>query len=149
VGEGTNSATPLAWPHAEYIKLVRSVRDGENFSKLPVVDQRYPLSGGGGTVPVTFECSQGHTTWGQSVYLVGNIPELGNWGPGAGRILKPTSYPTWRETYAMPAGTTFEWKGIKRWENYPTNPEVNWEPGSNNVTTTPASGSMVVNDCRF
>lgn len=149
LGEGTNSATPLAWPHAEYIKLVRSVRDGENFSKLPVVDQRYPLSDGGGTVAVTFECSQGHTTWGQSVYLVGNIPELGNWDPGAGRILKPTSYPTWRETYAMPAGTTFEWKGIKRWENYPTNPEVIWEPDSNNVTTTPASGSMVVNDCGF
>ncbi len=27
VGEGTDSATPLAWSHAEYIKLLRSLRD--------------------------------------------------------------------------------------------------------------------------
>jgi glucoamylase len=41
VGKGTNSATPLAWPHAEYIKLVRSYRDRENFSKFSVVADRY------------------------------------------------------------------------------------------------------------
>jgi glucoamylase len=147
-GEGTNSATPLAWPHAEYIKLVRSIRDGKNFNKLAVVDSRYPPSNGG-PVEVTFECSQGHTVWEQSVYVVGSIPELGNWDPGAALILSPTSYPTWRDTYNMPANTTFEWKGIKRWENYPANNEVIWEPGSNNTITTPASGSLVVNDCSF
>jgi glucoamylase len=27
IGEGTDSATPLAWSHAEYIKLLRSLRD--------------------------------------------------------------------------------------------------------------------------
>jgi glucoamylase len=27
LGEGTDSATPLAWSHAEYIKLLRSLRD--------------------------------------------------------------------------------------------------------------------------
>ena len=27
VGEGTDSATPLAWSHAEYVKLLRSLRD--------------------------------------------------------------------------------------------------------------------------
>ncbi|NOQ95979.1 MAG: glucan 1,4-alpha-glucosidase [Desulfobacterales bacterium] len=147
-GNGTNSATPLAWSHAEYIKLVRSIRDGENFSKFAVVDDRYPLSGGG-TVQVTFECSQGHTIWGQSVYIVGNISELGDWNPGAAQILSPTSYPTWRNTYNMPASTTFEWKGIKRWETFPANAEVIWEPGQNNVITTPASGSMIVTDCQF
>ena len=26
-GQGTDSATPLAWSHAEYIKLLRSLRD--------------------------------------------------------------------------------------------------------------------------
>jgi glucoamylase len=41
IGEGTNSATPLAWPHAEYIKLVRSYRDKANFSKFQVVVDRY------------------------------------------------------------------------------------------------------------
>ena len=41
VGEGTNSATPLAWPHDEYIKLVRSYRDKANFSKFQIVAERY------------------------------------------------------------------------------------------------------------
>ena len=41
LGEGTNSATPLAWPHAEYIKLLRSYRDAANFSRFPVVADRY------------------------------------------------------------------------------------------------------------
>ena len=41
LGEGTNSATPLAWPHAEYIKLVRSYRDEANFSSFPVVAEHY------------------------------------------------------------------------------------------------------------
>ena len=41
LGEGTNSATPLAWPHAEYIKLVRSYRDEANFSRFPNVAARY------------------------------------------------------------------------------------------------------------
>ncbi len=147
-GEGTNSATPLAWSHAEYIKLVRSIRDGENFSKFAVVDNRYPLPVDG-TVEVTFQCSQGFTILGQSVYIVGNISELGNWDPGAAQILTPDSYPTWRKTCNMPANKTFEWKGIKRWEIYSANPEVIWEPGENNVTTTPASGSMIVTDCQF
>lgn len=148
-GEGTNSATPLAWPHAEYVKLVRSIRDGKNVSKLDVVDSRYPPSNGGGTVQVTFECAQGHTTWGQSVYVVGNLNELGNWDPAAAQVLSPTGYPTWRKTYNLPASTTFEWKGIKRWEDYASNKEVIWEPDPNNVTTTPASGSMIVTDCVF
>jgi glucoamylase len=29
VGEGTNAATPLAWTHAEYVKLLRSYSDGK------------------------------------------------------------------------------------------------------------------------
>jgi len=33
LGEGTNSATPLAWSHAEYIKLLRSLRDQKVWDK--------------------------------------------------------------------------------------------------------------------
>jgi len=40
-GEGTNSATPLAWTHAEYIKLVRSIRDQQVWDNYPIVDKRY------------------------------------------------------------------------------------------------------------
>jgi glucoamylase len=37
----TGSATPLAWAHAEYIKLVRSAADGKVFDRLDVVASRY------------------------------------------------------------------------------------------------------------
>jgi len=40
-GGPTGSAMPLAWGHAEYIKLVRSVSDGQVFDLLPVVADRY------------------------------------------------------------------------------------------------------------
>lgn len=40
-GEGTNSATPLAWTHAEYIKLLRSVHDGAVWDYYPPVGERY------------------------------------------------------------------------------------------------------------
>lgn len=38
-GEGTNSATPLAWTHAEYVKLVRSLNDKQVWDYYPVVEQ--------------------------------------------------------------------------------------------------------------
>lgn len=40
-GEGTNSATPLAWTHAEYVKLLRSFSDRQVWDRYPVVRARY------------------------------------------------------------------------------------------------------------
>ncbi len=40
-GEGTNGATPLAWSHAEYIKLLRSLNDQQVWDRYPPVEQRY------------------------------------------------------------------------------------------------------------
>ena len=45
-GRPTGSAMPLMWAHAEYIKLLRSVRDGAVFDRIAAVADRY-LSGGG------------------------------------------------------------------------------------------------------
>ncbi len=41
LGEGTNSATPLAWTHAEYIKLLRSLADRAVWDRYAPVEQRY------------------------------------------------------------------------------------------------------------
>ena len=41
VGQGTNSATPLAWTHAEYIKLLRSTADGQVWDLYPLTAQRF------------------------------------------------------------------------------------------------------------
>ena len=40
-GGPTGSALPLLWAHAEYVKLVRSIRDGQVFDRLAPVHARY------------------------------------------------------------------------------------------------------------
>ncbi len=51
LGDPAGSAMPLAWAHAEYIKLVRSARDGRVFDRIAAVEARY----GAGPVPSPFE----------------------------------------------------------------------------------------------
>lgn len=41
LGKPAGSAMPLMWAHAEYIKLLRSLRDGAIFDLVPVVADRY------------------------------------------------------------------------------------------------------------
>lgn len=63
----------------------------------------------------SFPCNNGATTNGQSVYVVGNVPELGNWSPASAVKLSATSYPTWSSTISnLPPNATIEWKCIKR-----------------------------------
>lgn len=40
-GEGTDSATPLAWSHAEYVKLLRSLRDRQVWDRSPAASQMF------------------------------------------------------------------------------------------------------------
>lgn len=41
LGRPTESATPLVWAHAEYVKLLRSLADGHVFDRVPEVAERY------------------------------------------------------------------------------------------------------------
>jgi glucoamylase len=41
IGQASGSAMPLVWAHAEYVKLCRSLRDGEIFDRPPQTVQRY------------------------------------------------------------------------------------------------------------
>jgi glucoamylase len=45
-GEGTNSATPLAWTHAEYVKLVKSLADKNTWDSYSIVRDRYASNTG-------------------------------------------------------------------------------------------------------
>ena len=85
----------------------------------------------GSTVEVTFECDNGFTQFGQSVYAIGNIDELGNWNLANAKILNPSDYPTWRKTIEIDKNQNVEWKCVKRSESNPNN-NVQWEGGSNN-----------------
>ena len=89
----------------------------------------------------TFVCNNGVTTWGQSVYVVGNIPALGNWAPAQAVKLNPDGpYPAWTGTVALPPNTAIQWKCIIRPESAAS--PVVWQPGANNAFTSPATGSV-------
>jgi glucoamylase len=42
-GRSAGSAQPLVWAHAEYLKLLRSVVDGQVFDRISVVAERYAV----------------------------------------------------------------------------------------------------------
>jgi glucoamylase len=42
-GHPTGSGMPLAWAHAEYIKLLRSLHEGAVWDRIPQTEQRYQL----------------------------------------------------------------------------------------------------------
>ncbi|WP_054113963.1 carbohydrate-binding module family 20 domain-containing protein [Marinagarivorans algicola] len=97
---------------------------------------------GTGTVNTTLTCANGNTTLGQSVYVVGNRAELGNWSPASAVKLDPASYPIWTGTIALPQNTAIEWKCLKRNESNPGNDLV-WQNGDNNIFNTGANNSQI------
>ncbi len=79
-----------------------------------IIDTENPPS----TVDVSFTCQNGHTQLGTSVYVAGNIKELGNWSvKNASQKLDPTNYPTWTGTLELPANKDIEWKCVKALES--------------------------------
>ncbi|KAL2257135.1 hypothetical protein VTK26DRAFT_608 [Humicola hyalothermophila] len=87
-----------------------------------------------GSVAVTFK-QRVTTTWGQTVKIVGSIPELGNWDQVAAPALSSSEYtssdPIWTYTADLPIGKTFEYKFVKV-EN---DGRVNWESDPNRSYT--------------
>jgi alpha-glucosidase (family GH31 glycosyl hydrolase) len=94
-------------------------------------------------VSARFVCNAGTVTPGQSVYVLGSIPLLGNWQAQSAVKLAPDGlYPRWTGTLGgLPSNARIEWKCIKRWEAGDTSTVLQWQPGANNVLSTPASGS--------
>ncbi|MFD2670005.1 alpha-amylase family glycosyl hydrolase [Marinicrinis sediminis] len=98
----------------------------------------------GQQVTVRFIVNNATTTLGQSVYLVGNKSEIGNWnaadaiGPMYNQVLY--AYPTWYFDVSVPASTSLAFKFIKK-----NGATVVWEGGSDHTFTTPASGTATVN----
>lgn len=94
---------------------------------------------------VRFIVDNATTNWGQNVYLVGNCAELGNWNTSASTAIGPffdstasiASYPNWFYDVSVPAGTTIQYKFIKK----DSSGNVVWESGSNHSYTVPSSGT--------
>ncbi|MFD4263605.1 carbohydrate-binding module family 20 domain-containing protein [Streptomyces sp. NPDC058534] len=81
------------------------------------------------------------TSWGQSIYVTGNRPELGNWNPGNALKLDPAAYPVWKGDVELPEGTSFEYKYVRKDEAG----NVTWESGANR-TATVASTRTTLDD---
>ncbi|MFC8538425.1 carbohydrate-binding module family 20 domain-containing protein [Streptomyces sp. NPDC057249] len=80
------------------------------------------------------------TRLGQNIYVTGNQSALGNWNTGSALKLDPATYPVWKLDVNMPAGTTFEYKYIRK----DANGNVTWESGANRTATVPSSGRVTL-----
>ncbi|MCW8218218.1 carbohydrate-binding module family 20 domain-containing protein [Streptomyces griseolus] len=80
------------------------------------------------------------TVMGQNIYVTGNQAALGNWNPGSALKLDPATYPVWKLDVALPAGTAFEYKYVRK----DAAGNVTWENGANRTATVPASGKVTL-----
>jgi glucoamylase len=147
-GTPTKSIAPLSWALGEYINLIASISSNKIIDVTPAVCGRYsncivPPLAGQARVNVNVTAN---TVTGQYVYVTGNTAALGNWDTGLAVPVDPTSYPVWKNSVNLPAGTSVQYKYLRRnsdgtfiYENYPG--------GGNRTVVTPASGgSVTVND---
>ncbi|QES50427.1 glycosidase [Streptomyces venezuelae] len=82
------------------------------------------------------------TVPGQNVHIAGSHSALGSWSPGAAPKLDPAAYPVWKLDVALPAGTTFEYKYVRK----DGSGNVTWESGANRSATVPANGKVTLTD---
>lgn len=74
-----------------------------------------------------------NTGLGDTIHVVGSIPELGNWDTNkCTEAMMNPNYPQWFLPVSVPANTSFEFKFIKK----DANGNVTWESGSNRVFTS-------------
>lgn len=92
--------------------------------------------------PMTFSVNNPHTYPGDTVYLVGNIPELGEWDSKKAIRLDPSDWPNWKVDLDIPSGVHFEYKlMVKNFHG------TFWEPGTNREhTASPDGNNDIVQD---
>ncbi|GKX67827.1 alpha-amylase family glycosyl hydrolase [Inconstantimicrobium mannanitabidum] len=83
------------------------------------------------------------TNYGDNIYIVGNIPELGNWDVTKAMKLQDgmfcPSYPAFFLPVSVPKGTSFEFKFVK----VDSTGKVYWEQGNNRTFTSTTDGEGV------
>ncbi|MGK5499431.1 carbohydrate-binding module family 20 domain-containing protein, partial [Streptomyces sp. URMC 125] len=66
------------------------------------------------------------TAWGESIHVTGDRAELGGWNPAGAPRLDPSGYPVWKLDVDLPAGTTFQYKYLRK----DGSSNVVWEGGA-------------------
>jgi len=128
-GRPSGSAMPLVWAHAEYVKLLRSLRDGRVFDMPPQTVARYIRAGTeSGRVTWRFDEKRMTMPAGKSLRIELLAPALVHWSVDGWKTIQDS--PT-RDTglgvylvdlalESMPVGTTlvftFHWSASDTWE---------------------------------
>jgi len=150
---GTTNASIVSWSNEQIKVKVPSITAGKyNITVVtssgqtsPIYDQFEVLTND--QVSVRFVVNNAYTNFGENIYLVGNVHELGNWDPNKaiGPLFNQViyTYPSWYMDVSVPEGTALEFKFIKK----DSNGNVIWESGSNHTYTTPigTTGETIVN----
>ncbi|KAF5379275.1 hypothetical protein D9757_010696 [Collybiopsis confluens] len=92
-----------------------------------------------GTIAVTFQ-ETATTTFGENIFLVGSISQLGTWDPASSIPLSSATYPVWSVTVNIPANTDFQYKFIRK----ETDGSIVWESDPNRENLTVSSGSETI-----
>ncbi|KAK1750999.1 Glucoamylase [Echria macrotheca] len=94
-------------------------------------------------IAVTFQ-ERVATVVGQTIKIVGSIPQLGNWNPASAPALSASGYtssnPVWSFTANLPAGTVFQYKFVK----VESTGGVTWESDPNRSYTVPSGCDSAV-----
>ena len=150
-GQGTDSATPLAWSMAQFVRLALSIDAGKPVETPKVVADRYahpPI-----TVRVTFNVTVPSSTdgTGKSVFIVGELdkldPPLAQWNPASVKMNRLDSM-HWNLTLTGQPGTTIQYKYVLGDWAFDEKGGNNCNEISNRSMTISGSGSgtQVVND---
>ncbi|MBB4910051.1 carbohydrate-binding module family 20 domain-containing protein [Actinophytocola algeriensis] len=107
-------------------------------------------TGGGTQNPDQVSASytvQAETSWGQNVFVVGNVPQLGSWNPANAVPLTTNSstYPRWHGSGTLPANTNIEYKFVIKQDGQP----VIWETGANRTYRTGGTGAVTIDGGTF
>jgi glucoamylase len=103
LGRPTESAVPLAWAHAEYIKLARSIEAKQVFDRIPEVADRY-VHRVGGPKPLevwSFRRQPVSVAPGRSLRIIGAAPFLLRWSDN--------DWTTITETRSVSTGLAFDY----------------------------------------
>lgn len=154
---GNTSANVVEWADTVIKVTVPNVTAGRY--TVTVTDSQGNMSGDypnfkvltGSQVAYRFIVNNATTSWGENVYLVGSVYELGNWEPLAaiGPMYNSTAsiatYPSWFFDVSVPANTTIQFKFVK----IDGSGNIVWEGGTNHIVTTGSSNGEITIDWQY
>ncbi len=129
LGRPSGSAMPLAWAHAEYVKLLRSLKDGRVFDMPPHAYQRYVIDRTDSSLAIwrfNLKCSEFSS--GRTLRIETLAPARVHWSPDNWQVVNDSLtvdtgfglHVVELPTGTLPTGTvvrfTFYWMSAAKWE---------------------------------